>query len=373
MNALSYRLSRRRLLRGALAGAAGVGAMALLGCGDDEEEAAPTAAQPAASPTSAASPRPTTPPATARWTPIAKGAQNPPALRDHSLTYAADTVYLFGGRAGGSPVDEFWALDTSASPPAWREITAGGGPAPRFGHNALFDGGKLIIVAGQGDDGFLNDVWSFDPAAGSWNELGTKSEEEPAVRYGAGGALDVGRDRVFISHGFTDSGRFDDTWIFDLAENAWSKIDTDGNVPIKRCLLRTVWVNEQMLLFGGQTDGEPFLGDFWSLDTSAGRWTQKQPATLPSARNLFGASFEQHAVAKQWTIYGGNTPDGPSGEIWAYVLPDDAWRRVEQTGTTPSARYSADIAGGGGMLYMYGGTDDSGELDDTWALELASA
>ncbi len=147
------------------------------------------------------------------------------------------------------------------------------------------------------------------------------------------------------------------------------------SVSVKRCLLRTIVANNQLLLFGGQTDGMPFLGDFWSLDLSSGTWTEQKPPLLPGPRNLYGSSFAQHAVAKQWTIYGGNTPEGPTGEVWTYQLPDEQWARAEQPegDGAPPARYSTDIAGSRETFYMFGGQDGTSERDGTWTLELVAA
>src|SRR5439155_15774369 len=136
-------------------------------------------------------------------------------------------------------------------------------------------------------------VWSYD--ASGWRQLDVSSEDKPEIRYGAGAAHDEAASRMLISHGFTDHGRYNDTWAFDLLQDKWSVIATSGDVPIKRCLTRCLWLPspKQMLLFGGQTDDNPFLGDLWTLDTAKGAWAEQKPAALPGPRNLYGASLDQ--------------------------------------------------------------------------------
>lgn len=372
-NRLHVRVSRRAVLRGTAAGAAGLGAIAIAGCGGGTKKAASTPApspQPV-SPTRVASPPPAAP-AKAAWArvPFAAG---PSARRDHSLTLNTDDglIYLFGGRAKGVAGNQLWAFDPKSA--AWTQIqTSGAVPEARFAHNAFYDAAKkrLIIALGQGNgETFFNDVWAY--ASGGWARLDAASPEHPEIRYGSGGAHDVAGNRIFISHGFTDHGRFDDTWRFDLDGGAWTKIATTGPVPIKRCLTRCLWLpaSGSMLLFAGQTDTNPFLGDFWTLDVTKGTWAENNPATLPGPRNLYGASLG--ADGRRWYIVGGNTAAGPDAETWAYDIATASWSRVEAAGEAPSARYSTDAVYAAGNLYLFGGNDGKAEIDDMWALSPA--
>ena len=370
MKQLDDNIDRRTLLRGAVAGAVGVAAIALVGCGGDTKKAAATAtAPPPATPT----PAPTPSPAKLAWSRVLASA-GPAARRDHSLTFNADDglIYLFGGRAKGVADNQLWTFDPKAS--VWREIPPTGvAPAPRFAHNASYDSAKkrLIVALGQGNgETFFNDVWAFD--ASGWTQLDAASADRPEIRYGAGGAYDAAGARIIISHGFTDRGRFDDTWAFDLNGGAWSKIATTGAVPIKRCLTRCLWLpaSGSMLLFGGQTDTNPFLGDFWTLDVAKGVWTENKPPVLPGPRNLYGATLGEGG--KRWYAISGNTAAGPTAEAWAYDIAAAAWSRVDAAGEAPPARYSTDAAYAAGKLYIVGGNDGKGEIDDMWALSPAT-
>ncbi len=275
---------------------------------------------------------------------------------------------MFGGRVGDTSNNELWAFDPRAS--VWRQLaTPGTGPEPRFGHNAIYDATnkRLVIALGQGNGrSFFNDVWAFD--ASGWNQLSAGAGDAPEIRYGAGSAHEGAANRLLISHGFTDNGRYDDTWAFDLQTGSWTKATTSGDVPIKRCLTRCVWspALNWLVLFGGQTDGDPFLGDFWHLDVPSGKWRQESPAPLPGPRNLYGAAVD----GGRWYITSGNTPNGPTAETWAYDLAQNEWSFVD-VGAAPPERYSADAAIAGGKLYIFGGHDGKNEINDTWTLALA--
>ncbi|HEX2170994.1 MAG TPA: kelch repeat-containing protein [Dehalococcoidia bacterium] len=299
----------------------------------------------------------------------------PPARRDHSLTAvpAEGALYVFGGRSHGNPRDDLWVFDPQQG--RWSEVpVTGARPPARYGHNALFDqaGRRLIVALGQAGSTFFNDVWAFDPATSIWRELGPDSPDRPSVRYGSAGAYDRLGNRFFISHGFTNQGRFDDTWTFDLGAEVWSKVPTSGPVPIKRCLTRAAWdpAGRQLLLFGGQADQSPFLGDFWALDPDKGTWIEKRPAVAPSPRTFYGASFDE--AARRWYLIGGNTAAGPVGDGWVYDVAGDTWTRLAETpATAPPARFSLDVATTTDRLYLFGGNDRSADLSDVWSRPLA--
>lgn len=357
-------VSRRRFLRELSTTAGAAGALSLVGCGDSDRS---REEKPPGSPTTVAPTIPTSVSPPGSWARIE--AVGPPSpRRDHSLTYNPDEdlIYVFGGRAAGASNNELWAFDPQAA--TWRQFARSGAfPEPRFGHNAMYDASRkrLIIALGQGNGGaFFNDVWGFDGA--EWTRL-FGEVDGPEVRYGAGSAHDTGANRLVISHGFTDEGRYNDTWVFDLDSAKWIEISTSGAFPIKRCLTRCSWhqASQSMILFGGQTDDNPFLGDFWDLDVAGRKWSERSPSPLPGPRNLFGAALDENSG--RWYITGGNTPNGPTSDSWVYDFASGDWSMLT-VASAAGRRYSADATIAGGKLYVFGGFDGDRELNDTWVL-----
>lgn len=367
-------ISRRSFLRNAARATTAGAAIVLVGCSDDTTRVSTTTTEPSAPPSS---PRSTTATANPKskvrsWSLVVPEGVTPGARRDHSLTLAADRhVYLFGGRLTGESLNDLWAFDTATS--SWSRIDAENSPPARFAHTATWDAARnrLVIATGQGSGGALyNDAWAFDPLAKRWTEITSASGDRPEIRYGSGGAHDAAGARLLVSHGFTDAGRFDDTWSLDLASGTWSKSATSGALPIKRCLLRSTWIaaSKQMLLFGGQTDSNPFLGDFWSLDVAGGSWNELKPSVLPGPRNLYGASLDE--AGKRWYVVAGNTPDGASSEAWMYDVAAGGWSAGDDplSSMMLPPRYSADAVVVGSALFVYGGSDGTVELGDMWTL-----
>jgi hypothetical protein len=354
------RISRRAALR-ALAG--GGIALGLAACSDQDEPEP----QPTPSPTVGASPAAPSG-ASAGWQRLSPAGPQPDPRKDHSLTYdaAADTLYLFGGRAGGAALDDLWTFQASSG--AWTRLQPPApAPAARFGHNAAFDAarGRLVIFGGQAGSTFFNDAWAFDPRSG-WKQIGAQAG--PSPRYGAGGALDLDTGLFYISHGFTSQGRFDDTWRLALGEDAWRSASPSGGRPLARCLLRAVWHRGEsaLYLFGGQSNSAPYHNDLWRLDSSG--WSELKTEPRPSPRNLYAADYDESAG--RLLLFGGRSQDGNKADLWSFS--EGGWSQLS-VGDGPSARNGHDIAmmAESQSLFLFGGAGDQGELNDLWQLRLA--
>ena len=320
--------------------------------------------QPTASPVTAV-------PQTGTWARLEVAGDGPAPREDHTWTVAEDgrTAYLFGGRDGATVFDDLWSFDLATD--RWQREVVDGPPAARFGHEAAWlPGHGLVIWAGQAGADFFDDVWLLDPAGPSWKELNVEGDT-PVARYGS--CSGVGADGLlWVSHGFTANGvRFDDTWTFDLEERGWTerKLASPDNGPIKRCLHACWWTSEgQFVLFGGQTNGVPALGDLWRLTPGPGAepsvWTEAPGQPAP-ARQLA-------AVARRGdltVIFGGRGSDGKDlADAW--ILPDGATALAPLTvAESPAARSGAAMVhdASGDRLVLFGGLGENA-LDDVWEL-----
>jgi hypothetical protein len=288
------------------------------------------------------------------------------ARSDHTLTVDAvgTAAYLFGGNGRSGALDDLWRLDLATE--AWERVQpAEDGPTARFGHVAAWvPRVGLVIWSGQSDTGFFDDLWAFDPTAGAWRRL-PDGGAVPDARYGSCGA--IGPDgRLWISHGFTAAGRFDDTRAYDFATGAWTNETPAGDGPVKRCLHDCLWTNDcRLLVYAGQTDGVPALGDLWALDPADGTWSE-QPSPAPEARQLYA----QATLDGIGYVFGGRDEDGRYLDD-AYTLDLDslAWAPLEVPGG-PSSRAGATLIADAqrGRLLLFGGTGRDDATNDLWEL-----
>ena len=302
------------------------------------------------------------------WTQIAATGPWPEARRNHSLVHAAghDLLVLFGGRKASTVLADMWVYDLKRS--TWTEVR-GGGPPGRFGHTAVWDGSRVLLFGGQAGPNFFNDTWAFDPSARRWQET-SPDGERPAIRYGVGAAYDTTAGRLYISHGFTFQGRFDDTWGLTGA-GPWENVTPSGERPLPRCLHRCLWDADggRMLLFGGQSNETPNLNDLWAYTPSTRRWARLAPTGPPEPRHF--SSWVLDEAGGRGLLFGGQGT-ATYGDLWALDLKEERWTRLAPQGTGPGPLHSHDAVydPAGRRMLVFGGFKAGADTAELWELKL---
>jgi hypothetical protein len=311
------------------------------------------------------------------WQEIARTGDRPAPRWDHTL--AADDqgkqLVAFGGRDDdGVALGDTWVFDRRSL--TWSAVD-GAGPSPRFGHAVATNQRTrtMYLFGGQSADQFFNDLWALDFATMSWQQVDEGAGTAPTARYGTS-LVETGDEELIVSHGFTFEGRFDDTWRFDIAENAWTDVTpaNESDRPLKRCLHEAVWstANERMLLYGGCSSGFGPCpqGDFWAFDSREATWSQISTDAAPSARS--NPAFVWDAGREQALLFGGLTEAGYDAELWTLSVEGEglAWTAAA-AGEGPAPRASHDMAITGPNLYLFGGTNADGARDDLWLLDVS--
>ncbi len=362
-------LSRRAFLRRASAAAAST-ALFLLGC-RPEDDAAVRGTQPAPA---AGAPESGLVGSGPRWLRL-RSDSGPSGRRDHALAAGVgDRVYLFGGRESGRPLADLWVYELRSE--TWsRLVPDGGAPSARFGHNMAFDPQRerLLLFGGQAGTDFFNDVWAYEVAANRWRQV-DDGRSRPEQRYGAGSAYDGASGLLYVSHGFTSQGRFDDTWALS-ADGSWVEVSPPSTGrPLKRCLLRCAWDGDgsRLLLFGGQSNSSPYHGDLWVLDVRTRSWREITSSEGPAPRHFYAAFLEPQAG--RFIVLGGSTAAGNENDVWSFDTRGEHWSRLTPAGEAPSPRNGHDTAylPGQRAALLFGGAGAS-EMNDLWLLRLSEA
>lgn len=304
------------------------------------------------------------------WRELPAGTTAPTGRVDGVISYdeRERRIYLFGGR-DSRPQNDLWSYSIDAA--QWTQLQPSGtAPAPRFGHTLLFDAQRrrLLLFGGQAS-GFFSDTWSYDIARNAWQQI-APGGSGPNERYGHSAILDPARDRMIISHGFTDEGRFDDTWAFDLATNRWRDISPSSNRPLRRCLHHAVLDTEgnQMLLYGGCASGfGPCpLGDLWSFDLTTHRWTERTGGLKPPERQWYGMGFD--TARRRLILFAGSGASGNLNDTWEYDPARAVWVQMRFTpAPTARSRHEAVFAPGLGVIF-FGGNSDQGPSNQLLAI-----
>lgn len=312
--------------------------------------------------------------------------------------------------AASAFLSDGYVYDTVAG--IWTTIDLAGGaaPLPRARSRAIWDevGNRFIMFGGRHREGeagpytFLNDVWAFDPITRTWTELSA---------HGAGGAplgrmnhtmdADPANNR-FIVHGggqtdFTAFSVDNQTWVFDLATNAFTQIGTAGAPPARLFHMSAFdRVGNRLIIFSGGDEGAfqgPFLIDTWSLDLATDTWATHPSQAVPPARIKGEMVWDE--ANNRVILFGGHdgTDLGNTNDLWTYDLAANAWTLVTWGDTlnepargfcdfpanfttldaaSPERRESHLFQNAGNKAIMYGGRTDCGLSKDTWELDYAS-
>lgn len=305
-----------------------------------------------------------------RWRKLTP-ASGPRGREDHTWTVDSEGryAYLFGGRDGEQELADLWRYDLHSD--GWTRLTPGGAsPAPRFGHSAVWaDSHGLVIFGGQRGAAFFDDLWHYDAASDRWVEL-PRQGAAPRARYGS--CMIVGPDeRLWISHGFTFAGRFDDTRAYDLETGRWSSVGPSRARPGERCLhdcLTTL--TGDLVLFGGQDDGALALGDLWVM--RGDRTWERLPDPDLAPRRLYAVT---EAGADAYLFGGADEESEDLADLWRIDRERLAFERVPVRGRSPAARHAGTLITDveGGRLLLFGGQGREVKADLWELVDLAPA
>ncbi|MCC6866684.1 MAG: T9SS type A sorting domain-containing protein [Ignavibacteria bacterium] len=294
---------------------------------------------------------------------------NVPHLKNASAIYdpVGNRMVVYGGRNATGLSNEMWSLNLNDN--SWvRIIHSGGqGPAARYTHNAYYDptNNTMIIWSGQGEGGILyNDVWLFSFAASQWNMIWADSNVSwaPLKRYGTASVFEPVSRKFTTFAGFTTSGRFEDTWTFDVDQHFWVE-RTNSVHPPKRCLHTAVYAGElgRMVIYGGQDTGP--LDDIWQCALSSYTWSDITPAIKPPAR--FWNSMIYYGNGNI-LIFGGLGTTAKN-DMWKFNMTTNTWQNIFQGFTLPAARWGMHTiyVPADDKMIIFGGEGDS-LYKDTW-------
>jgi galactose oxidase-like protein len=187
----------------------------------------------------------------------------------------------------------------------------------------------------------------------------TFADSMPPVgfRFAHAMVLDTTHTR-FVVFGGDKQPLLGDTWVFDGV--TWTqKLPATSPSARREHAMAYDSGRDRVVLFGGTTQNER-LGDTWEFDGTT--WLQRTPATSPPT--LFGATMAYDAATNQTILFGGTGPLDISGDTWS-------WNGANWTKLAPSA--SPPARTGSAMVYdpvrqrivLFGG-ETSVLFGDTW-------
>jgi hypothetical protein len=285
----------------------------------------------------------------------------PGIRRGHVLAtiHGTDRVLLFGGWNGGY-LGDTWVYDLSND--TWTEMKPATKPSARHSHAmAMINGkNKVLLFGGYDSGGTSGETWVYDLNSNTWTKKSPVTKPSGREYHAMASVYDD--DKVVLFGGYINSSGYkNDTWIYDLSNNTWTKrTPSTAPSPRKGHEMANVWNTKKIVLFGGNESGNNVIDDTWVYDVTANTWTKKSLSTKPSSRR-------GHGIA---AIHGTDIVMifGSDDETWIYDLGDNKWNKQSPI-TKPSARYithGITPVHGTGKAVLFGGGTSGGDLDDTW-------
>ena len=308
------------------------------------------------------------------WTEL--NSSNPPPAREfasQAFDPCSGKTVIFGGSSNGITLDDTWVFDAASN--AWTELSPVNSPSTREAAVMIFDQstGYLILFGGVNNGVSLGDTWSFDLMSFNWTELSPSSA--PSPRYASTMDYDASSGQLILFGGYNGSTYFNDTWAFDPVNNTWINLNP-ANPPSLRLGAAMSFnpCNGQNFLFGGKGPNG-LLNDSWvfNANDNVNTWTPLNPPVSPEAR--YSASMDFDQTNGLMVLFGGKGNNGLLNDTWGFDARDNVntWAQLTQP-NSPPARYRTRMKfnPSSGQMILFGGSGNSGDLNDTWAYGIPS-
>ncbi|MEE8497094.1 MAG: hypothetical protein V3S62_01015 [Acidimicrobiia bacterium] len=315
----------------------------------------------------------------------------------HEMVALGDgRLLLFGGLIplddGTLPLEGTWMFDATVG--EWTVSHPVPAPSPRFGHAmalhpptgiiVLFGGGttqprrcpRTLFCTGPED----NQVWHYDPVAGSWAHMTPPVPDEaswPVARFGVRFAYEPVTERFIMFSGVGVFGErftptyYEDTWAYDPVTNEWENLtsaDDDAPRPIGRTTYGFGWNEEarRVMLFAGDSLSGTDDDHLWAFDPETSTWEDRGVAEMGPFDRWFHLLTTDPQSGRLVLIGGSGSILTPiqGGTIREVDALDEVWTWSEAEGWIAQNRMEAPmgrVSGAGDPatlgIIAYGGGD----------------
>eukprot|EP00026_Physarum_polycephalum_P005233 Phypoly_transcript_05264.p1 GENE.Phypoly_transcript_05264~~Phypoly_transcript_05264.p1 ORF type:complete len:652 (+),score=106.77 Phypoly_transcript_05264:70-1956(+) len=189
---------------------------------------------------------------------------------EHTACVVGRKIYFFAGRKAAPstsslvPCADLLVLDTGTL--QWNKInTDSNRPCDRYAHAAAAVGSLIFVHGGIGnDDVHLDDLWIFDTGKSTWTEAKLKvtGVRPPAM---ARHTMAAHGCRIFL-FGSSPSSNFPVFFVLDAVNMEWHNLDYFDNLPSERYGHTSDISGGQLLVLGGTSPTNTFLGDLHAFE-----------------------------------------------------------------------------------------------------------
>ena len=252
-------------------------------------------------------------PATRTWAKLQTTGATPAPRLGFDAVYdsVGHQMVIYAGQASGF-FNDTWTLNLTTL--EWRDVSPSSRPKARYGHSAIFDpvSRSLVQFAGFTEESRrFQDTQSFNLATNTWQDW-TPSGAKPEVRCLLTAAFDHA-NRKMIIYGGQRSGYLDDLWAFDLAMRTWENLNVTPRPAGRWFASSFVDQAGRFIVFGGNS-ASGNLNELQSFNFATRQWAQLNVANPPSQRN--GMLTAYSASDNRFFVFGGTGNNGLLNDVW---------------------------------------------------------
>ena len=320
---------------------------------------------------------------TAKWTRL-HAASSPVARSSHGISAIKNRAFMFGGEATARSAisSDVHRLDPQAS--RWDALQGSANqPLPRVGHAQCSARDKLLVFGGRTDvvmgEGELNDLWAFDPATNSWEELTTHGTPPTARSFHRAASV---ADKLYIFGGCGHEGRLADLHELCLETMRWTAMPSPDVAGRGGATFEATPDGRSLWMCAGFAGHE--TNDLMRFDLATHDW-HRAPSDWLRPRSVCASWSMAHPSGPVLLIYGGEVSPSDHGHEGAGDFASDLLAIDPATGApiqlsveegpAPMARgWAAATALSPTEGVLHGGLSGSDaeplRLDDTWLLSI---
>ena len=148
----------------------------------------------------------------------------------------------------------------------WPPINPANPPDERHGHTMVtLPDGRIMLFGGEGYQGELkNDLFTYD--ANGWNTVIPANDPPPKRKEHQ--AWTMG-SKMFVYGGYGENGALDDMWTYDTESNEWYGPVGGSNLPARNGHASIPQSDGSILILGGQGSDGNNLNDFWRYSSGS--------------------------------------------------------------------------------------------------------
>jgi hypothetical protein len=276
----------------------------------------------------------------------------------HSAVWTYAEMIVWGGGADHQFYNDGGIYDPITD--KWRAVSLEGAPSGRWGHAAVWTGTEMIVWGGRNaftpaqhhSDGAI-----FNPATNRWRPMSAEGAPSPRSQMAA---VWTG-DELIVWGGWSDGGECPASGgRYHLGEDRWTPLPMEG-APEGRIEPASVWTGRELIVWGGLLKGEARTASTGGrFDPETKTWKPLPMENAPiSARGL-----QAFWTGTEMVLWGGAHLDGESrlnvglNAGARYNPATNAWRATQADGAPDGRLYYAG-AWTGTELIVWGGGDQT--------------